>query len=322
MSVTVTPNDGTADGAPATDTATVGNAAPVVDSVAIDQATPQTDDSLTATVTSHDADGDPLTTNYQWTRNGNDISGETGATLDLSVAGNGDRGDVIRVRVSVSDGDGDLGAGHVRTRHCRQHGADRDRVAGRSLAEHERLADRERDQSDADGDGVALTYVWRVDGVVQQTTPDGGPSDSFDLSLVGHGNNGQNVSVTVTPNDGTVDGAPATDTATVGNAAPVVDSVAIDQAAPLTNDTLSATVTSHDADGDTVATSYQWTKNGVDHRGGDRRDTRPLHRRERRPWRPHPCPRHGVRRDNLFGAGHVLVGHRRQHLTDCDRGAR
>ena len=62
----------------------MGNAAPVVDSVAIDQATPRTNDTLPATVTSHDADGDPFTTSYQWTRNGDDIAGETGATLDLS----------------------------------------------------------------------------------------------------------------------------------------------------------------------------------------------------------------------------------------------
>ncbi len=102
--VTVTPNDGTVNGSGAADTATVGNSTPVVDSVAIDQANPRTDDVLSATVTSHDDDDDPLTTSYQWTKNGGDIAGATSATLDLSVAGNGDKGDVIRVRVSVSDG--------------------------------------------------------------------------------------------------------------------------------------------------------------------------------------------------------------------------
>ncbi len=264
VSVTVTPNDGTVDGAPVVDSATVGNAAPVVDSVSIDQASPRTNDTLTATVTSHDADGDALTTGYQWMRNGNDISGETGATLDLSAVGNGDRGDVIRVRVTVSDGT----ATSAPVTSAPVAVADTAPIATVSLDDHSpstnAVLTANTTTSDADGDGVALTYVWRVDGVVRQTTPDGGPSDSFDLSLAGHGDNGQNVSVTVTPNDGLVDGAPAADLATVGNAAPVVDSVSIDQTSPRTNDTLTATVTSHDPDGDPMVTSYQWTRNGVD----------------------------------------------------------
>jgi len=42
-----------------------------------------------------DADGDALTYAYQWTKDGADIPGATSATLDLSVAGNGDRADAI-----------------------------------------------------------------------------------------------------------------------------------------------------------------------------------------------------------------------------------
>ena len=56
------------------------------------------------TVTAHDDDGDPLSYTYQWVRDGTDIAGQTGATLDLSVAGNGDKGDQIAVRVTASDG--------------------------------------------------------------------------------------------------------------------------------------------------------------------------------------------------------------------------
>ena len=80
------------------------NAAPVVDSVTIAPALPTTGQTLTATVTSHDAENDPLTTSYQWRRNGLDIAGATGATLNLATAGNGDRGDQITVRVTVNDG--------------------------------------------------------------------------------------------------------------------------------------------------------------------------------------------------------------------------
>jgi hypothetical protein len=264
VAVTVTPNDGAANGVPTSDAATVGNAAPAVDSVAIDQASPRTNDTLSATVISHDPDGDPLTTGYQWTRNGTDISGATASTLDLSVVGNGDSGDLIRVRVSVSDGSlssAPLASPPVTVLNTPP-------VATVSLDDHtpgtNATLTANVTASDADGDGVSLTYVWRVDGVVRQTTTGGGLTDTFDLSIVDNGDTGQTVTATVTPNDGSADGTPAVDTATVGDAAPVVDSVAIDQSSPRTNDLLTASVSAHDADGDALTTSYQWTKNGVD----------------------------------------------------------
>jgi len=84
--------------------AVLGDSAPVVDGVSVSPAQPNTNDLLVATVTAHDVDGDALTYSYQWTRNGADLAGATAATLDLSVAGNGDRGDSIAVRVTASDG--------------------------------------------------------------------------------------------------------------------------------------------------------------------------------------------------------------------------
>ena len=50
-----------------------------------------------------DPDGDALTYSYSWLRNGTAIAGATAATLDLSQAGNGDRGDAVRVEVSAAD---------------------------------------------------------------------------------------------------------------------------------------------------------------------------------------------------------------------------
>ncbi len=264
VSVTVTPADGTVDGDPEIDSATVGNAAPVVDSVTIDQTSPRTDDTLTATVVSHDADGDTLTTDYQWTLGGTDIAGETGSSLDLSTVGNGDRGDLIRVRVTVSDGtatSGALTSSPVSVQNTAPSATatldDHSPATGATVTATATTAD-------ADGDAVGLTYVWKVDGTTKQTTTTAAVTDTFDLSVAGNGDNGQTVTVTVTPNDGTDDGSPVVDSANVGNAAPVVDSVVINQATPHTNDTLSATVTSHDPDGDTLTTNYQWTRNGND----------------------------------------------------------
>ena len=55
-------------GPPLTPAAAQATARPVVDTVTIAPTTPTTGQTLTATVTSHDAEGDPLTTSYQWTR--------------------------------------------------------------------------------------------------------------------------------------------------------------------------------------------------------------------------------------------------------------
>ena len=119
-------------------------------------------------------------------------------------------------------------------------------------------------RNDDDGDPVLLTYVWKVDGVTKQTTSNvASLSDSFDLSVTGNGDNGQTVTVTVTPNDGTEAGTPDTDTATVGNAAPVITSATIDESAPRTNDTIHVTTLASDDDGDTVTFTYQWTNDGA-----------------------------------------------------------
>ncbi|MFA9431374.1 putative Ig domain-containing protein [Egicoccus sp. AB-alg2] len=80
------------------------NRPPVVESVTIDQDAPGTDDTLTVTVVASDPDGDELTYQHRWSRNGEQLVGETGASLDLSRPGNGDKGDAISVEVVASDG--------------------------------------------------------------------------------------------------------------------------------------------------------------------------------------------------------------------------
>ena len=263
--MTVTPNDGTDDGVLVADSASVGNGTPVVDSIVIDQASPRTNDTLTASVTSHDPDGDPLTTTYQWTKNGVDISGATGGTLDLSVAGNGNKGDLIRVRATVADGaatSAPLTSASVAVVNTAP-------TASVSLNDHSpdtnATLTATATASDVDSDTVTLTYVWRVDGVTRKTTVSTGLTDTFDLSAGGNGNNGQTVTVTVTPTDGTLDGAPVADSATIGNSAPVVDSVVINQGSPAhERHPVGRRHGSHDADGDPLITSYQWTRNGSD----------------------------------------------------------
>jgi len=85
-------------------TPTATNVEPVVDSATIDQAAPKTNDSLTVTVQSHDDNGDQVQHRFQWYSNGAPVAGAMSPSLDLGLAGNGDKGDEIAVRVTAFDG--------------------------------------------------------------------------------------------------------------------------------------------------------------------------------------------------------------------------
>ncbi|HEX5040879.1 MAG TPA: LamG-like jellyroll fold domain-containing protein [Candidatus Limnocylindria bacterium] len=125
-------------------------------------------------------------------------------------------------------------------------------------------------KADVDGDAVTLTYVWKVNGTTRQTTlTSTSLTDTFTAAVPGNGDRGDTITVTVTPNDGSLDGTPVSDSATVVNAAPVVDSAFISPSAPLTTDTLSVAVTSHDVDNDARTHTYQWTRNGIDLAGAN-----------------------------------------------------
>jgi hypothetical protein len=81
-----------------------GGSPPVMGSVGITPSSPGTNAVLTANPTATDPEGDAVTFSYQWAKNGTNLAGARSKTLDLSVAGNGDKGDLISVTVTASDG--------------------------------------------------------------------------------------------------------------------------------------------------------------------------------------------------------------------------
>jgi hypothetical protein len=68
--------------------------------------------------------------------------------------------------------------------------------------------------SDADGDHVTLTYNWQINGQTVQTTTNTSTLTDI-LNLNGQATAGDTVKVTVTPNDGTVDGSGVSTSVTV-----------------------------------------------------------------------------------------------------------
>jgi hypothetical protein len=84
------------------------NAAPTA-TVSLNSASPKTNDTLTATATKADPNGDPVTLTYVWKVNGTtrqttSASTSLTDTFNLGLAGNGDRGDTITVTVTPRDG--------------------------------------------------------------------------------------------------------------------------------------------------------------------------------------------------------------------------
>jgi DNA-binding beta-propeller fold protein YncE len=191
------------------------NAPPVVISATIEPPSPDTDDELSVIKFAEDPDGDPLTYSYQWTKNGSDIAGATGDTLDLELSGNGDHGDAIAVRVTASDGSA-TSAPLTSASVTVVNSAPSASVTLTPIKpSHKALLTADVSVSDADADPVTLTYVWRVDGEVRRTVTTTATSDQFDLSLPHMANPHDTVTVTVTPNDGFTDGAAVTATAVV-----------------------------------------------------------------------------------------------------------
>jgi hypothetical protein len=164
VAVSVTPSDGTASGTAAGASATVANSAPTLASASIAETTATTSTLLHAIAgATADGDNDVIALAYQWTRNGADIVGATTQALDLSVAGNGDKA------TSFASGSRLLTAPSTApSRHHRPDDRELGAVTTVALApsspDTNALVTATATRADSDGDAVALTFVWRVNG--------------------------------------------------------------------------------------------------------------------------------------------------------------
>ena len=114
-------------------------------------------------------------------------------------------------------------------------------------------------KSDAQGDPVALTFIWTVNGVVKRSfTSASALTDTFNLSMPGNGDVGDTVAVTVTPNDGYLFGASASDTATVVYSPPTVTTPASATPSTVTGTSTALLVLGADADVGAGSLTYTW----------------------------------------------------------------
>jgi hypothetical protein len=168
------------------------NSPPVITSVNILPEEPYIQAELSAVVQCQDPDNDPVTNQYQWLKNNEEIVGENSYTLKN---GKLKKGDLIQVRVTPSDrklnGALFLSAPvkilnsppviqEVRIEPKVAYANDNLKVSVRS--------------SDADGDTVDYTYQWEKNGVILS-------EDKKGILEKGQFKKGDSIIVTVTPDD-------------------------------------------------------------------------------------------------------------------------
>ena len=244
----------------------LNNHAPVFLSLSLTPSIAFTGDTLRADARAYDPDlaptiaGNPVSYTYEWSRNGNVLPGAGSPSLDLSVPGTGDRGDTISVRVTASDRE------LVSVASTSVVITDSAPTAAVSLSDSapatKAVLSARAVASDADNDPVSYRFVWKVNGVVRQTTPGPNDSDSFDLAVVGNGDHGDRVVVELVASDGTLQSGVASDAATVVNTAPTV-AVSLTTTTPTSKSVLIATVVGQDLDSDGLTYVYTWRLNGV-----------------------------------------------------------
>jgi hypothetical protein len=259
LTVTVVDTDGQS--AAATRVLVV-NGLPSAPTVSISPASPLTADALTVSVDAPAVapEGDPLTYSYAWTRDGT----AAGSTATVAAASTS-RGKTWSVSVWANDGsgDGDIGTSSVVIGNTAPTLSSVEVTPDPAFSDST-LVCTASGYADADGDADASTYAWTIDGVAAGT----GTTLAGPLAV------GEVVTCTVTAFDGTSAGTVLSDSVTVENTAPTAPTVVIDPASPTADEALQCVVetASTDVDGDALAYTFSWTRDGVAFTALDRTD--------------------------------------------------
>jgi C1A family cysteine protease len=208
----VTPDDTFIEGASDDDQVTIQNSRPTAVAVDITPGMPFTTDDLVCTIItqSTDADGDAITYNYQWYKDG--VLQKTMMTTALSDTLSSAltaKDEVWQCVVTPTDGtlDGLSDDDQVTIQNSPPTAPAVNITPDMPLATDDLVCTVITQSTDADGDVITYTYQWYKDGVLQQTTTTAALSDMLSSALTERGETWECV---VTPSDGTVDGPSVT----------------------------------------------------------------------------------------------------------------
>ncbi len=253
LRVTATPIDsaGLSGGPVQSAEVVIGNTPPVFSSLTITPLNPTSADDLTAVTSGwSDADGDAEGYQHSWKVNG--IVRGSSLTLPATEFG---AGDTVELVSTAHDG---LDAGTQLTAAVTPGNAAPSVASVQILPSPLRTTDTASASpsgwADPEGAAEGYHYAWTVDGAPAGTSPTLSPS-AFAFP--------QQVSLTLTPWDGSSTGAPVSASVAVANSAPSIIAASISPAAPTATDTLSASGSGWaDADGHAEGYDVAWQVNG------------------------------------------------------------
>jgi hypothetical protein len=265
VEVECTPNDGTDSGYPESDAVTVINGAPSAPVVSIVPGNPVTNDGLTVSLDtpSVDPDGDAITYNYSWAKDGVTYS-PTGATDEIA-ANVAVRGEAWTVSVTATDGSSTSPSGDdsVTIGNAPPSITSCD-VTPASPAITDDLVASASGGSDPEGDAINISYTWWIDFADGAGFIDVGVnSDTLNSALTAQT---YLIRVTCTPDDGVDTGTPV-DSSDIGmgNSAPSIASCDLAPSSPTTGEDLTAGYSGYtDPNGDPENMVYTWYLNGTE----------------------------------------------------------
>ncbi len=229
------------------------NAPPGAPVISVTPVDPGTLDELYASIDAEaiDPNGDAVSYSYAWYQDGTlraDLVGDTVPAAETT------KGESWRVVVVPSDGVLDGTADEAETLVLNTPPTCTIELSPASPLTTDELTVAATGADD-DGDSVAFTYAWTVDGAVSEYDGDTVPADAT--------TKGEVWEVTVTPEDDEEAGEAVTADVTIDNTAPVVESVVLAPEEAREADVIEATVVASDDDGDSVTLTYAWAVDGV-----------------------------------------------------------
>jgi hypothetical protein len=255
VACTVTPSDGTVSGEPLTQTLTISNSLPSISSASITPTTATVSDVLTCNwIGFSDPDGEPEASTVEWIVNS--ATAGTGTTLAGAFVG----GDTVTCTVTPHDGtdagtpvtSGPLAIANTPPVLAVVYlSPDPPDVADTMICTPGSI-------TDADGtSSFTYTYQWWVAGAIR-------PGETGTTLSPGSFARSQTVHCAVTPHDGDDAGdAVSSNIVTVENSRPTITALVVTPSTVYTNDTLTATVSTDDLDGDTVFLDFVWMVDGI-----------------------------------------------------------
>lgn len=235
-------------------TVTLADTAPTA-TVNLDKMSPLATDTLTATTTAADADGDPVKLTYVWQINGTTVQttpSTSSLTDTLKLSGIAKPGDTVTVTVTPNDGTQN-GATTSSTATVVE-----PTVGTINFSPSDPSTSATLIASLTGSHANSFTYDWSLNGASVQSDPTVNTSDTLNHTFA----SGDQITVKVTPSDGTNSGTPVSLTTTVN--LPQAGAVTITPPTPHVTDTVKASVSSAtDPNGDPITLTYQWQVNGT-----------------------------------------------------------